>query len=224
MQNPMQYAHVGTKIEAEVHGKRQLKLLNHGETYVMNSPKLLIGMIPPGVDWVGDVRICCRETGLEAELHYTTSSVFNPRGGYSIRGKIRHSSSTKTFYTINGHWNSTVTAKDIDKGKETIIYNAKEVITGLKTPEIRDLRGIFPSESAVVWSEVSIGILNKNWAEAREAKKAVEEKQRELARDRDSGGETWVPKHFLVSYSKENGFSSSPIEEKVPPAPIVVPL
>jgi hypothetical protein len=72
---------------------------------------------------------------------------------------------------------------------------------------------------------VSKGILSKDWEKAREAKKAVEEKQRELLRDRESKGETcWVPKHFSVSYSKEGGWDCSPIQQRVPPAPIVVPL
>jgi hypothetical protein len=76
----------------------------------------------------------------------------------------------------------------------------------------------------VVWSEVSQGILCKDWEKAREEKKAVEEKQRGLLRERVSKRETWVPKHFSVSYSKEGGWDCSPIQQQVPPAPIVVPL
>ena len=81
-----------------------------------------------------------------------------------------------------------------------------------------------PSESTVVWSEVSQGIMSKDWVKAGEEKKVVEEKQRELLRERKSKSETWVPKHFIVSHSKENGWDCSPIEQVVPPAPIVVPL
>ena len=75
-----------------------------------------------------------------------------------------------------------------------------------------------------MWGEVSRGILNKDWVKAREAKKAVEEKQRELSKDRELKSETWTPKHFIVSYSKEGGWDCSPIEKSVPPAPIVVPF
>lgn len=83
-----------------------------------------------------------------------------------------------------------------------------------------------PSESAVIWSEVSKGILSKDWGKAREAKKAIEEKQREIKRARESsaGHQTWVPKHFIVSNNKEGGWDCSPIEINVPPAPIIVPL
>lgn len=80
------------------------------------------------------------------------------------------------------------------------------------------------SESAMVWSEVSHGILGKDWEKARKAKRNVEQMQRELQKERDSRGEKWLPKHFTVTHSKENGWDCSPIESQVPPAPIVVPI
>lgn len=85
-------------------------------------------------------------------------------------------------------------------------------------------KGIWPTESTAVWSEVSRGILGKNWTKAREAKSTVEDCQRKLAKERKSKGENWVPNHFTISDSKEDGWDCSPIQERVPPAPIVVPL
>ncbi|KDP27452.1 hypothetical protein JCGZ_19813 [Jatropha curcas] len=214
----------GTKVEAEVCGKRELKLLNHGETYVMNSPNLLIRLLPPGLDWVGKVKVQCQETGLEAELIYSTNSFLGRRGAHSIKGRIYQSSSCNTLYEVNGYWNSIVTVKDINDGKETAIYNAKEAISVLKTPIVKDPQGILASESAVVWSMVSESILNKDWEKARQAKKAIEEKQRELVRQRNSRGENWVPKHFNLSYSKEAGWDCLPTQKWVSPAPIIVPF
>lgn len=85
-------------------------------------------------------------------------------------------------------------------------------------------QGVLPSESAAVWSSVSEGILSKNWEKAREAKKSIEEKQRELVKDRNSKGQTWIPKYFNLSYTKECVWDCSPTQKWVPPAPIVVPL
>ncbi|KAF3452731.1 hypothetical protein FNV43_RR03164 [Rhamnella rubrinervis] len=220
----------GTSVETEVRGKRHLKLHNHGETYEMSSPKLLIKLIPvPGVDWIGKDRIRCQETGLEAELDYGGKSFFGLRGSHrSIKGKIFKSSSMKLLFKIDGHWDRTVTIKDVNSGEVTVIYNAKDSISGLKTPIVKDHKGLWPSESAVVWSEVNKGILSKDLAQAKEAKKAIEEKQREILRARESsssgGHQTWVPQHFIVSINKEGGWDCSPIEIKVPPAPIIVPL
>ncbi|KAJ7979418.1 Oxysterol-binding protein [Quillaja saponaria] len=216
----------GTSVEVQVHGKRQLKLLNHGETYEMNSPQLLIRILPvPGVDWVGNVTIRCPETKLVAELHYRSNSFLGFRGNQRlIKGKIYDSLSSKILYEVDGHWDRTVTVKDTKNGEVRVIYDAKEVISGLKTPTVKDAMGVWPSESALVWSELSEGILSKDWEKAREAKKVVEEKQRDLLRERESRGETWAPKHFIVSHSKEGGWDCSPIQKCVPPAPIVVPI
>lgn len=71
---------------------------------------------------------------------------------------------------------------------------------------------------------MSRGIVSKEWTKAREAKKAFEEKLKELLRERESRGEIWVPKHFTVSYSKEDGWVCSPIQKNVPSAPIFVPF
>lgn len=80
---------------------------------------------------------------------------------------------------------------------------------------------MWPTETTLVWSELSQAIVNKDWEKATEAKKTVEERQRELQRERESKGKTWIPKHFRVSYSKEEGWDCSPIQKSVPNAPIV---
>ncbi|TKY54537.1 Oxysterol-binding protein-related protein 4B [Spatholobus suberectus] len=213
----------GTSVEAQVHGKRQLKLHNHGETYEMNSPNLLIRMLPvPGNDWVGNVSIRCLETGLVAELNYMSQSFFGFGANRRlIKGKIFDSLSTKILYKIEGHWDSTVTVKNTDNAEVRVIYDAKEVISGLQAPIIKDPESVWPTETALVWGELSQAILSKDWEKAREAKKIAEERQRELQRERESKGETWVPKHFMVSFSKEEGWDSSPIQKWVPNAPIV---
>ncbi|XP_024024213.1 oxysterol-binding protein-related protein 4C isoform X2 [Morus notabilis] len=213
-------------VEVVMHGKRKLKLLNHGETYTLSSPKIWVKFLPvPAIEWIGTCGIRCPETGLEAELTYGGKSFLGLRGNArSIKGKIFDSSSLKPLYEIGGHWDRTITLKDLDSGETRVIYNAKEVLCGLKTPIVKDPKGVLPSEAAVVWGEVSQGILSGEWGKATEAKKTVEERQRELLRERKSRGETWIPKHFIVSYNKEDGWDCSPKEKIVPPASIVVPF
>lgn len=89
-----------------MHGKRQLKLHNHGETYEMNAPNLLIRIFPiPGNDNVGDVSIRCLETNLVAELSYISQSFFRfGTNRRQIKGKIIDSLSAKLLYKIEGHW------------------------------------------------------------------------------------------------------------------------
>lgn len=82
-------------------------------------------------------------------------------------------------------------------------------------------QSVWQTESALIWSKVSQAVLNKDWEKARELKKFVEEKQREELRERESKGETWVPKHFIMSQSKEGDWDCVPIQKLVPHSPIV---
>ncbi|KAJ8444235.1 hypothetical protein Cgig2_028116 [Carnegiea gigantea] len=218
---------LGATIETVVQGKRKLTVMQRQENYVMNSPKLLIRLLPkPGVEWVGNVKIECQETGLRAELCYKGSSFFGFGGGRSIRGKIIDSSSLNTLYEIDGQWDRSVKIRDTSDhdGKIKVIYNAKEAISSLPTSFVKDPEGVWESESAVVWAEVSKGIMKKEWEKARDAKRHLEDKQRELLRQRKSKGENWVPKHFHLSYTPENGWDCSPKHKTIAPAPIIFPI
>lgn len=66
--------------------------------------------------------------------------------------------------------------------------------------------------------------MRHDWEKANEAKNAVEEKQRELLRERESKGETWVPQHFTSTRNKDGVWDCLPVHQWVPPAPIIVPL
>lgn len=80
---------------------------------------------------------------------------------------------------------------------------------------------MWPRESVHVWSELGQAIVSREWERAKEAKQEVEERQREFMRERESKGETLIPKHFMVSYSKEQGWDCSPIHNLVSAAPII---
>lgn len=86
---------------------------------------------------------------------------------------------------------------------------------------------MWASESVVVWSEVSRGIVSNSWEEAKEAKRNVEEGERAKANKQQppppTTTTTWLPNHFTLSYTKETGWDCLPIRKWVPPAPIVVP-
>ncbi|ONK69502.1 uncharacterized protein A4U43_C05F23610 [Asparagus officinalis] len=215
----------GTGVEAVIHGKRQLKLLNFNESYEMESPNLLIKILPfPSSDWTGNVSIRCKDSGLEANVSFGESRSFfglrgNPR---SVKGKIVNSKTSKTIYEIDGQWDRVVELKDTKSGKGRVLYDAKLGITKLKTPSVKDPKGLWATESAVVWAEVSQAILKNDWGKAKEAKKNIEERERRLRRERNSRGEAWVSKHFRVATTKEGDWDCWPIERLVPPAPIAV--
>ncbi|CAH2077937.1 unnamed protein product [Thlaspi arvense] len=215
----------GAYVELESKGKRVMKLRSRKETYDMCQPRLIVRLLPTTrADWAGDIKIKCPETDLEAELHLISDSFIERLRGNnnrSIKGNISVSSSGNKLYDIFGHWDRIVTTKDIKTGELEDIYNAKENISGLKAPTVKNPEEVMESESAMVWSEVSEGILKKDWERASEAKKAVEEKQREALKQRKASGESWVPKHFSVVKNGKD-WDCSPLHPTVPRAPLVI--
>ncbi|CAH8318112.1 unnamed protein product [Eruca vesicaria subsp. sativa] len=215
----------GAYVDVEVKGKRIMKLLNRRETYEMDQPRLVVRFLPaPGAHWTGKIKIKCSETDLEAELHLNSDSFierFKGNNNRSIKGKISQTSSGDKLYDIFGHWDRTVMAKNLKTGEVEVIYNAKENISGLKPPTVKNLKEVMQSESVMVWSEVSEKILKKDWERAREAKKVVEDKQRESLKQREASGESWVPKHFSVVRNGKD-WDCSPLQPTVPPAPLVI--
>ncbi|XP_051203124.1 oxysterol-binding protein-related protein 4C isoform X1 [Lolium perenne] len=226
-QNPVPKFH-GTSIEATVNGNRQVKLLKFNETYEVDCPNLLIRLLPaPSVEWSGTVRIACKESGLEAELSYHRSRSFLGIGGDArcVKGKVFRSSSgsQETVCEMDGHWDRTVSLKDVQSGEVSVLYDAERAIGNLITPEVKDKEELSSSESAVVWSEVSEAILAKDWDKASEAKRQVEGRARRLDKERNERGEVWMPKHFSLSQDKNGNWECWPLEKSVRPAPIIVP-
>ncbi|CAA6671146.1 unnamed protein product [Spirodela intermedia] len=215
----------GTSVEVVIRGERRLNLLSHGESYELSVPALMIKFLPvPGTEWSGIVRIRCRESDLEAELCYHRSHSFLGLGGNSraVKGKIFRSQTGETLREIHGHWNSKITMKDVFSGKISVLYDAKEAISKLHPPILKDPKGLLSTESAVVWADVSEAVVGRDWDRARVAKRRVEERERRLRAERDASGEIWAPRFFRVTPNKDGGWECRPIAPEVPPAPIVV--
>ncbi|XP_028774087.1 oxysterol-binding protein-related protein 4C-like isoform X2 [Neltuma alba] len=214
----------GTLIEVQVQGKRMLKLMKHGETYEWNPPNFIYRFLPiPGSEWVGNVRVSCRETGLVADLCYKGRSFLGFKGNRrSVKGKILGSSSSNNvLYDIDGHWDKTVAIKDKNNGSVKVIYDAKQVISGLQTPTLKNLENVWATEAASVWSEVSEALMRKEWDKASEAKRCIENAQRKLLEERESSGQNWMPKHFTVSRTEQGTWDCFPLHQWVPSGPII---
>ncbi|CAA7060299.1 unnamed protein product [Microthlaspi erraticum] len=213
----------GAYVEIEVKGKRVMKLHSRKETYHMEQPRLILRFPGPGGYWDGKTKLKCPETGLAADLHLNSGSFMERFRGNnrSLKGKIYESSSGNMLYEIFGHWDRTVMAKNLKTGEVEVIYDAQETITGLKPPIVKNLEEVMESESALVWGEVSEGIMKKDWERAGKAKRLVEEKQRESLEQREASGEPWVPKHFSVVKDGKD-WECSPLQPTVPRAPLVI--
>ncbi|CAM6109955.1 unnamed protein product [Calypogeia fissa] len=207
----------GNSVSVGVGGRRTLTLLVHGEIYETTSPALTFRFWPGVVsEWTGDTMVKCAQTGLEAVVSFKSKSYFSTKGN-QVSGKIFRTSSQQNLYTLSGSWDESVMLEG-KGGKKSVLYNGKVNLTNIKTAVVENPRALSPTESVVVWSQVTKGVWNQDWEAARAAKTSVEETQRALRKQREKAGETWKPKYF--NKLADGGWEWALKDKPVPPAPI----
>lgn len=79
------------------------------------------------------------------------------------------------------------------KGRETLFdASTARVVQKVVSPEDQQA----PNESRRLWGKVTAAIKAKDLDAATDAKSAIEEAQREAARQREANGETFKPRFF----------------------------
>lgn len=214
----------GNKVEATISGRRTLWLDSHREVYDLTSPKLLIRLFPsPGTEWVGKTTVKCSSSGLEAVLSFKGKGLLGLRGTVAqVSGKVWDTKTDTALYDLNGAWNKTVTAKNIKTEESFVFFDAQDSLKNLVAPEPIDRKEVEATESLMVWGPVMGGILRKEWEVGRQKKIEIEERQRDLAKQRKLEGKVWLSKHFVES-GGEDRWQWRHIGEAVPLAPLVVP-
>lgn len=190
----------GGSLEVDIKGTRKLFLDRHGETYDLNSPRLSFQFLPfPMASWLGDTTIKCQESNFEATVTFTGKTNFGLQGSpNSIKGKISDTKTGDILFTLHGRWDGKVFATDSKLGEVREIYDSAKAFSGLKTPTIVNPERVAKSESIVVWSGLTNGLLDENWDVAGGAKNKVEEDQRKIRKDRDDKKIEWKPKYFVL--------------------------
>ncbi|BGP42036.1 Oxysterol-binding protein OBPa [Rhodotorula kratochvilovae] len=141
---------------------------------------------------LGDTSIVRNETtGLSCDVEFKTKGFFS--GSYNaIAGKIKGPKGE--VGEISGHWNELMeVSRKGGKGKEVLFDASRaEVVQKSVSPEDQQA----PNESRRLWSRVTAAIKAKDLDAATDAKSAIEDAQREAARERDAQGEGWAPRFF----------------------------
>jgi oxysterol-binding protein-related protein 8 len=138
--------------------------------------------------------IRCEKSGLVADIEFKTKGFIS--GTYNaISGKIRKDTpNSETLYEISGKWTEEMWLKNMRTGNKELLFNAH----GAKhTPcQVRPLEEQEDRESRKLWAKVTAAIIKRDQTTATDAKSAIEDRQREETRIRDSEGVTWHPRFF----------------------------
>jgi len=97
------------------------------------------------------------------------------------------------FVAIAKGW---LTKDSIKHGEKELLFDADgaQVVPKSVVPEAEQEE----NESRRLWSKVTAAIKRNDQDAATDEKNKVEEKQRDLAKQRDESGEKWSPKYFAV--------------------------
>ncbi|VDD87610.1 unnamed protein product [Enterobius vermicularis] len=157
-----------------------VKLYEHNEEYIVTFPNAY-GRSIMGTPWIelgGKVTVTCPQTGYYAEIDFLTKPFFGGKP-HKITGNIYRPCFKKPIMILKGEWNGVITAKPLS-GDEFIFIDVKEKDEVKKecTPVMQQLE----KESRRLWRYVTLGLKQNKLSMATNAKRALEQQQRDEAK------------------------------------------
>ncbi|GAA5859525.1 hypothetical protein JCM8547_006863 [Rhodosporidiobolus lusitaniae] len=129
-------------------------------------------------------------TGVRSDIDFKTKGFFS--GQYnSLVGKIKGPKGD--VGEVSGFWSDTMELTRKGKSKE-VLFDAHKASVMHKSVSPEEQQQ--PNESRRLWSKVTAAIKAKDLDAATDAKGAIEDAQREQAKEREARGETFVPRYF----------------------------
>ncbi|XP_008546715.1 oxysterol-binding protein-related protein 8 isoform X5 [Microplitis demolitor] len=190
----------GNSTSAVLDGAAVLTMLPRGEDYSMTIPYAHCKGIVMGtlsMELGGKINIICEKTGYHTEIEFKLKPFL---GGAEQMNQVvgRIKLGKETLATISGYWDGQINIVDKRTGQESILFSS--------TPEIRQARlkkytvpieSQNEWESQKLWLAVTLAINREDQIAATEAKTALEEAQRERAKERQLNNLEWIPKYFV---------------------------
>lgn len=192
---------LGNSVANNMEGESHVKFLSgvgakDGE-YDITMPSMYARGILFGkmVQELGDTSIVRNETtGLQCEVEFKTKGFFS--GSYNaIGGKIKGPKGE--VGELSGHWHDTMELQRKSPRQRETLFDARSARAVQKSVTSEDQQA--PNESRRLWTRVTAAIKAKDLDAATDAKSAIEEAQRESARQREAKGETFKPRFFKPS-------------------------
>ncbi|CAH8670684.1 unnamed protein product [Schistosoma rodhaini] len=185
---------LGLSIAVEMVGSAVISLLNHDEEYVVTFP-CGYGRNILTVPWIelgGKTSITCLKTGYLANIEFRTKPFYGGKRD-TLRAEVFGPNDKKPFLIVEGEWNDKMLAK-WPHGKSELFIDTRNLPTVRKhvLPRSRQEE----NESRRLWEEVTYNLKVGNIDAASDAKHRLEQRQRDLARQRRDSKHTWTPEYF----------------------------
>ena len=156
---------------------------------------------------LGDiVKVNNENNQIHCDVDFKTKGFFS--GTYNaIHGKVKGQQGE--IGEVTGKWSDQIYfARGKHHGNGELLFDAENA-TAVKKSVIPDAEQQ-ENESRRLWARVTEGIKKGDQETAQEAKTAIEDKQRELAKKREETGETFQPKYFAIKHGEHRAVFSLP--------------
>lgn len=181
----------GNSLSSIMDGTLTFRILNYGEEYNMVFPHIVARGILFGtqcLELTNKLKIQCTQTSYKASIHFKSKS------NNELEGKVKKG--TELVYTLSGCTDTQVMIKHVQKEREMIFLDRKDMIEPPKIVE--PVARQHSMESRRVWHDLSYGLITHDYDFATKSKISVEEAQRARAKERSQAGRQWEPKNFVL--------------------------
>lgn len=195
-------AHIYTKskylgLSVGVHniGQGVIRLLKHNETYVCTFPSAYGRSIltVPWVELGGSVNITCQQTGYSASIEFVTKPFYGGKK-HRVMGEILRPNK-EPFMSIDGEWNGVMYSKTAPNSNKKQVFVDTTCLPVIPK-HVRSISSQETFESRNVWKEVTRALKLRDVVSATAAKSFIEQRQRDLLKDRMEKGVKWRTRYF----------------------------
>lgn len=199
---------------------------------VLSRPSLCIrGILGLGrqfTEWAGTHEIVCARSGLRGVIEYGAAGLLGRVGAppHQVSGELRHVATGAVVATVHGSLDSGVVAElasapPADSGGAQAAGAQGAVVVLLEEGSMKPLEALpadaaaayeaprhslfWPKQTSSVWCRLSAALVAQRWADAREAKRAVEQLGRAARAAREQSGRPWRPQLFAFDGGAEGG-------------------
>ncbi|KAH9413390.1 Oxysterol-binding protein- protein 9 [Dermatophagoides pteronyssinus] len=189
---------LGLSIGVNNIGKGSIYLLDHDEEYTCTFPSAYGRSIltEPWFEFGGSVQIECEKSGYQTKIDFLTKPFYGGKRN-RINAEI-FDPNKKLLATINGEWNGRMEVKFI---RNKSLQPKSEPFVDTKTlpvikKQVKPINEQEDYESRKLWKHVTLALKKQNVDEATEAKYQIEQRQRELVKEREQLASKWQNRMF----------------------------
>ncbi|XP_068242906.1 oxysterol-binding protein-related protein 9 isoform X3 [Palaemon carinicauda] len=179
-------------------GQGCVSVMDYDEEYILNFPSGYGRSIltVPWVELGGTCQITCSKTGYSGNIEFLTKPFYGGKK-HRISAEIFNPGEKKPFLTVEGEWNGVMNSKwkDRDMDPERFVDTFS---MGTVKKNVKPIIEQEPNESRCMWKEVTAGLKFNDIEHATASKFALEQKQREEAKERKESGVDWMPRLFYL--------------------------